>query len=101
MAHAFAPAVPYTPMYWQLGRFFDAAGPLSSLQYTYAYIGFETIGICALLPAEVSLSLWLFFVLNRVQVLAFAAVRASVRRASVRPCSAPPPSSCTRKSAPS
>ncbi len=72
MAHAFWPAVPYTPMYWQLGRFLNASGPLSSIQYTFAYVGFETIGILALLPAEVSLSLWLFFVLNRVQVITFA-----------------------------
>jgi len=74
MAHSFAPGVPYSPMYWQIGRFFGNSGPWSSLQDTYAYVGFETIGILALLPAEVSLSLWLFFLLNRAQVFAFAAL---------------------------
>ena len=74
MAHAFYPAVPYTPFYWQLGRAFGNSGPLSALQGTYGYVGFETIGILALLPAEVSLSLWLFFVLNRVQLFSFAAL---------------------------
>ena len=74
LAHSFAPAIPYTPMYWQIGRFFGSSGPLSALQYTYAYVGFETIGILALLPAEVSLSLWIFFALNRAQVFTFAAL---------------------------
>ncbi len=74
MAHSFAPSVPYSSMYWQVGRWFGQSGPMSSLLYTYVYIGFETIGILALLPAEVSLSLWLFFLANRTQVLTFAAL---------------------------
>ncbi len=74
MAHALAPAVPYSPMYWQIGRAFGNTGPWSAISNTYAYIGFETIGILALLPAEVSLSLWFFFVLNRAQLFAFSAL---------------------------
>jgi hypothetical protein len=74
MAHALAPAVPYSPMYWQIGRAFGDTGPWSAISNTYAYIGFETIGILALLPAEVSLSLWFFFVLNRAQLFAFSAL---------------------------
>jgi len=74
MAHALVPAVPYNPMYWQIGRAFGNTGPISAISNTYAYIGFETIGILALLPAEVSLSLWLFFLLNRLQLVAFAAL---------------------------
>jgi hypothetical protein len=74
MANAFSPAVPYAPFYWQVGRWFGATGPLSALQNTYAYVGFETIGILALLPAELTFSLWFFFLLNRLQVFAFAAL---------------------------
>ena len=74
MAHTLAPAIPYTPMYWQIGRSFENTGPWSAISDTYAYIGFETIGILALLPAEVSLSLWLFFLLNRLQLFGFAAL---------------------------
>lgn len=74
MAHTFAPAVPYTPCYWQIGRWFGESGPWGALLNTYAYVGFETIGILALLPAEVSLSLWLFFLLDRAQVFTFAAL---------------------------
>jgi hypothetical protein len=72
MGHAFAPAVPYAPLYFDLGRWWAGNGVWDSIRYTTAYIGFETIGIMALMPTEVSLSLWLFFVLNRVQTLAFA-----------------------------
>lgn len=74
MAHTLWPAVPYTPFYWQIGRAFGETGPLSSLQRTFAYLGFETIGILALLPAEVSLSLWVFYLVNRVEVFSFAAL---------------------------
>jgi hypothetical protein len=74
MAHALAPAVPYSSMYWQIGRAFGNTGPWSAISNTYAYIGFETIGILALLPAEISLSLWLFFLLNRLQLFTFAAL---------------------------
>jgi len=74
MAHTIAPAVPYTPFYWQIGRAFGQTAPFSSLLNTYAYVGFETIGLLALLPAEVSLSLWFFFLVNRLQILTFAAL---------------------------
>jgi hypothetical protein len=74
MAHALAPAVPYSGLYFNVGRWFAGNGPWDSISDTYAYIGFETIGILALMPADVSLSLWLFFLLNRAQVFAFAAL---------------------------
>jgi Family of unknown function (DUF6785)/Domain of unknown function (DUF6784) len=74
MAHALVPAVPYTGLYFNVGRWFAGNGPWDSISDTHAYIGFETIGILALMPADVSLSLWLFFLLNRLQVLGFAAL---------------------------
>jgi hypothetical protein len=74
MGHAFAPAVPYAPLYFDLGRWWAGNGVWDSIRYTTAYIGFETIGIMALMPTEVSLSLWLFFLLNRAQTVAFAAL---------------------------
>ncbi len=74
MAHSFAPSVPYSPLYFHLGRWFAGEGPWDSISDTYAYIGFETIGLLALLPAEVCLSLWLFFLVNRTQLLTFAAL---------------------------
>ena len=74
MAHALAPAVPYSRLFFDLGRWFTNRGAWDSLSGTSAYIGFDQIGIFGLVPVEVSLSLWLFFVLNRVQVVAFTAL---------------------------
>ena len=72
MAHSFAPSVPYLPLYFNVGRWFAGSGPWDSISDTYAYVGFETIGILALMPADISLSLWLFFLLDRVQLVTFA-----------------------------
>jgi hypothetical protein len=72
MAHALAPAVPYSRMYSHLGRWFVGQGPWDALSGTTAYVGFDTIGLFGLLPVEVSLSLWFFYLLNRVQLLTFA-----------------------------
>jgi hypothetical protein len=72
MAHQVAPAVPYSGLYFEIGRWFAGDGPLDALSGTTAYIGFETIGILALMPTDVSLSLWLFFLVERAQVLTFA-----------------------------
>ncbi|MGD0111997.1 MAG: DUF6785 family protein [Armatimonadota bacterium] len=74
LAHNFAPSVPYSPLYFNIGRSFAGNGPWDSISDTYAYIGFETIGILALMPADVSLSLWLFFLVDRLQILTFSAL---------------------------
>ncbi len=72
MAHAYAPAVPYSRLYYPLGHWFTGRGPWETLSDTAAYIGFDTIGIFGLLPVEVSLSLWFFFLLNRLEILVFS-----------------------------
>jgi hypothetical protein len=74
MANAFSPAVPYRSLYWPLRPLFGNVLPWSAISDTTVYVGFETIGILALVPAEISLSLWGFFFLNRLQLLAFAAL---------------------------
>ncbi len=74
MAHTFSPAVPYSSLYWPLGTMFGRSLPWSAISDTTVYVGFETIGLLALVPAEVALSFWLFFLVNRVQLLAFAAM---------------------------
>ncbi len=74
MAHTLSPAVPYSSLYWPLGTLFGRSLPWSAISDTTVYIGFETIGIMALVPAEVALSFWLFFLVNRVQLLFFAAL---------------------------
>jgi len=74
MAHSFAPSVPYSPLYFNVGRWFAGKGPWDSISDTYAYVGFETIGILALMPVDISLSLWLFFLVDQVQLVTFAAL---------------------------
>jgi hypothetical protein len=74
MAHALTPAVPYSQLYFPLGQWFTNRGAWDSLSGTSAYIGFDTIGIFGLVPLEVSLSLWVFFLLNRAQIVTFAAL---------------------------
>jgi hypothetical protein len=74
MAHLFVPAVPYSGLYFNIGRYFAGTGPWDSISDSSAYIGFETIGLLALMPAEISLSLWLFYLFNRAQVFTFAAL---------------------------
>ncbi len=74
MAHAMAPAVPYSRLFFPLGQWFTGRGAWDSLSGTSAYIGFDTIGIFGLVPLEVSLSLWVFFLLNRAQIVTFAAL---------------------------
>ncbi len=74
MAHAIAPAVPYSRLYFPMGQWFMNRGAWNSISNTSAYIGFDTIGIFGLIPLEVSLSFWFFFLLNRAQIVAFAAL---------------------------
>jgi len=74
IAHALAPAVPYSRMFYNLGRGFTGQGPWEALSGTTAYVGLDTVGLFGLLPVEVSLSLWLFYLLNRVELFTFAAL---------------------------
>ena len=72
--HAHWPAIPaafVTPM-----RFGEALvdRPWSALSDLRAHIYFSVIGLTYLLSSEVSLSLWFFFLLSRLEVLLFAAM---------------------------
>lgn len=69
MAHLLAPSVPYTSLYFPLSPWLSGNGHWDAISDTTVYVGFETIGILALLPAEVSLSLWLFYLLNRAALV--------------------------------
>ncbi len=72
--HRFWPNFP-APQLWGLdiGRTFAGMGlPWSALQDTHFSILFSVIGVMCLLPTEVALSLWLFYVLYKVQLLVWA-----------------------------
>ncbi len=70
------PSAPSIPLDFDIGRAFSGAGlpwsALSGESGVHATIVFPLIAIAYLMPGEVSLSLWLFYVLYRVQQLAWA-----------------------------
>jgi hypothetical protein len=72
--HALFPSVPSLPLYdMQIGRNFAGMGlPWSVLGEMKASILFTVVGVTCLLPGEVSLSLWLFYVLFLLQLLLWA-----------------------------
>jgi hypothetical protein len=69
--HRFFPSVPAPELSErEVGRYFSGMGlPWSVLGDMRVSILFPVIGVTCLLPGEVSLSLWLFYVLFRVQLL--------------------------------
>ena len=72
--HRLYPGVPVAQLYnVQVGRSFAGMPlPWSVLGSMSVSIVFPVIGITCLLPSEVSLSLWLFYVLYRIQLLIWA-----------------------------
>jgi hypothetical protein len=75
--HMLYPSVPSPQLYAiEVGRYFAAKGlpwsVLAGADGLRISIIFPVIGITCLLPAEVSLSLWLFYVLFQVQMLVWA-----------------------------
>jgi len=75
--HMLYPNVPSPQLYAiEVGRYFAAKGlpwsVLAGSDGVRVSIIFPVIGITCLLPAEVSLSLWLFYVLFQVQMLVWA-----------------------------
>ncbi len=72
--HRLWPSVPTAEIYnVQVGRNFAGMPlPWSALNRLSVSVIFPVIGITCLLPGEVSLSLWLFYVLSKVQLLIWA-----------------------------
>ncbi|MFB3883544.1 MAG: DUF6785 family protein [Armatimonadota bacterium] len=72
--HRLWPSVPAAEIYdVQLGPYFVGMSlPWSALNRLAVSVIFPVIGITCLLPGEVSLSLWLFYVLYQVQLLIWA-----------------------------
>jgi hypothetical protein len=74
--HSVYPSAPLIPVDFDIGRAFSGAGlpwsVLSGDSGVHASIVFPLIGIAYLMPGEVSLSLWLFYVLFRAQQLVWA-----------------------------
>lgn len=74
--HSIYPSVPEIPVEFDIGRAFSGMGlpwsVLSGDSGVHAIITFPLIGIAYLLPGEVSLSLWFFYLFYRLQQLVWA-----------------------------
>ncbi len=72
--HRFFPNVPEMNLYRiHIGKSFVGMGlPWSVLGETHFTILFDVLGVMCLIPSEVSLSIWLFYLLYKVQLLAWA-----------------------------
>ena len=71
----YIPAVPYLSMEWPIGRAFsENVVPWGVLNLVEFDLSLPSIGIMCLLPAEVSLSLWLFHVLYYASAVVLSAL---------------------------
>jgi len=64
--HGIIPAVPGLSLSTNLNRYFTER-PFNSMAYTTIYFSFAAIGFFYLLPVQLLLSLWAFFIFTRVQ----------------------------------
>ena len=73
--HRLVPSVPTVQLYdLPVGRYFSGMGlPWNALSFMSLSILFPIIGISCLLPGEVSLSLWFFYLFFLVQLLGWGA----------------------------
>jgi hypothetical protein len=87
--HRFYPSFPAPDLYgMDIGMPFASMGlPWSALRDTHFSLLWSAIGVMCLLPAEVALSLWLFYALYKLQLLGWASLGLSQGggRASVDP----------------
>ncbi|MFB3881083.1 MAG: DUF6785 family protein [Armatimonadota bacterium] len=85
----FIPSVPTIPLTEiQLGKPYLGAGlPWSVLGDTYVGLSPDIFGIMCLIPTEVSLSVWLFYLLFKVQLLAWASfgIAEGTSQSSIQP----------------
>lgn len=64
--HRIIPLVPQMPLEVYLNQYFTER-PFNSIGYTPLYLSFAGIGFFYMLPTQLLFSLWVFFVLTRVQ----------------------------------
>jgi len=64
--HRINPVVPQVPLEAYLNQYFTER-PFNSMSYTPIYFSFAAIGFFYMLPTQLLFSLWVFFILTRVQ----------------------------------
>ncbi|MFW6156146.1 MAG: DUF6785 family protein [Armatimonadota bacterium] len=73
--HGIRPSIPEIPVQYRLNSlvFSDLGRPWRDLGFTTAYTSMAAVGFGYFLPSQVLFSLWAFFVIIRVQNIAFSA----------------------------
>jgi len=71
--HSFNPAVPQINVEFSINQYFTAR-PWSDITFFVAYLSLGAIGFFYLMPVELLLSFWLFFLLAKAQDLFFSAM---------------------------
>ena len=64
--HGIFPSVPWVRLNYNLNQFFTER-PFNAMYYTPAFISFAAVGFFYLLPVQLLLSLWVFFIFTRLQ----------------------------------
>lgn len=64
--HRITPLIPQIPLESYLNQYFTER-PFNSISYTPLYFSFAAIGFFYLLPTQLLFSLWVFFILTRIQ----------------------------------
>jgi hypothetical protein len=78
--HGLVPAVPVPLLHWEVGKSFENAPlPWNVLGDVLLNLNPAVVGVILLVPGEVALSIWLFYLLYRLQLLGYASAGLSGR----------------------
>src|SRR5205085_10806089 len=81
--HSLVPAMRALLLHWDVGKSFENASvPWNVLNDVMLNLNFAVVGVILLVPGEVALSIWLFYVLYRLQLVGYAAAGLSAGEGS-------------------
>ncbi len=84
--HGLIPSVPQIPVQYSVSSWLATMGrPWADLGYTVAYCSMAAVGFSYFLPAETLFSLWVCFVLLRIQNIVFSSFGASPQEMPLYP----------------
>jgi len=84
--HNFSPSVPLVQLEQSLTSYLPQGTHYSSIYNTIAYLSFAGIGLFYLLPADILLSLWFFFLFMRFQSYIAGVYNLNVEPMPIYPC---------------
>lgn len=84
--HNISPNIPGVKLEQDLTSYLPPVAPWNAIYPTRAYLSFAAIGLFYLLPSDILLSLWLFFLFMRVQSYIAGVIGAEVQFMPLYPC---------------